>query len=639
MQKRYANQPRSTSEYKVNVDAIINPTCPINNGSIQVHAVGGTSPYTYLWDNGTTGPNINNCGPGTYQITVTDANGYTAIAYVNAVWQGLPDVIGAKLNPLCGTANGSISLTVTGATPPYSYTWTPASSTSSNLTNLSAGIYSVTVTDQVGCSTSKIYQLVDTLSATLPKILQHTKCGLSNGQINLIPFGGLAPYTYSWSPSGQTTALAINLSSGAHIVTVTAANGCTKTDTTMIQASLATSNQIIFANANCDLDNGLINLNSVTNSTGTVTKIWSNGTIGVNAISNLAPGIYWVQTTDIIGCIDIDTIHLLNDGRPQLNIVNYAEPKCYGDSTGSVLLSGSGGVAPYKYSLYGINFSSKAQLNNILGGNYPIYITDANSCPNDTLVTFGQPSEIQLNYISDTVACYSDSNASLQLFASDGISPYLYSINQDSLSTQQVFENLSGGVYTVIIKDANDCMITTIANVAIPALPLKINVTENDIPCFENSKGSFEVEIEGGWESYNYTCSTPSFIGLEYYNLGVIHESIAVEDARGCKQNAQVNIEQLLCCKAVILSAFSPNGDNLNKELHILPKSEISKVDLKIFNRYGQVVFATNDVNKKWDGTFKNQPCDEGIYFYWFTYNCPFQNKRVEEKGDITLIR
>jgi gliding motility-associated-like protein len=112
-----------------------------------------------------------------------------------------------------------------------------------------------------------------------------------------------------------------------------------------------------------------------------------------------------------------------------------------------------------------------------------------------------------------------------------------------------------------------------------------------------------------------------------------------VEDARGCKQNAQVNIEQLLCCKAVILSAFSPNGDNLNKELHILPKSEISKVDLKIFNRYGQVVFATNDVNKKWDGTFKNQPCDEGIYFYWFTYNCPFQNKRVEEKGDITLIR
>jgi gliding motility-associated-like protein len=620
------------------IDTIVKPTCPLNNGSIQVHGAGGTAPYSYLWGNGISGSLISNIGAGTYQVVVTDANGCSTSAYILVMNKGLPDVVATKVQPICGQANGSVSLAVTGGTPSYAYSWSPGGGTTSSINNKAAGFYSVVVTDAIGCSTSKIYQLIDTLYILNSKTIQTTTCGLGNGSADIAPFNSIAPYTYGWIPTGQSTSQATNLSSGWHKVIITAANGCTKIDSMFVPASTPIVNQITFANANCELDNGIINLNAVTNALSPVTS-WSTGTIGVNALSGLAQGVYWVKSIDNIGCYDIDTIVILNDGRPKLNIVTYFAPKCYGDNTGSVLLSGSSGVAPYKYSLDGINFSSVAKLDSIPGGTYPIYITDANSCPNDTLVTFSQPNEIKLSIESDTVICFSDTNAQIQFTVIGGISPILFSINQGNYNTQQNYQNLAAGQYTITAKDGNDCLSTDVVDVVAPAEPLRVLVKKKDIPCFENATGAFDIELQGGWPPYNYNWSTSTFTGLSYQQLGVTHELISVIDVRGCSQNAKVDIEQLYCCKAVVPSAFSPNGDKQNNELRILPISDISSVDFKVYNRYGQVVFATKDIDIRWDGMFKNQSCDMGTYYYWLTYNCPFAAKRVEQKGDIQLIR
>ncbi|GBL35658.1 hypothetical protein EMGBS15_12530 [Filimonas sp.] len=125
-----------------------------------------------------------------------------------------------------------------------------------------------------------------------------------------------------------------------------------------------------------DSSNGKIYLNGVLNQTGWVHALWNTGDT-TNVITGLAPGTFWVKTTDSIGCVKTDTMVLFNDGKPYLGLVSYTPPLCYGDSSGAIILTGSSGTAPYKYSIDGINFSSFAQITNIAGGTYTIYITDA----------------------------------------------------------------------------------------------------------------------------------------------------------------------------------------------------------------------------------------------------------------------
>jgi gliding motility-associated-like protein len=626
-----------TTQLIVIIDTIIKPTCPNSNGSATVHATGGTPAYTYQWSNGQTGGTISNVPAGTYNVTVTDANGCTTLVAILIQNAGLPDINAIKINPICGNNNGSITPTVTGGNPPYTYLWTGLG-TNPNLTNLSPGLYTLLVTDILGCQSSKPFYLVDTLTIQLYKTVQHTTCGLNNGAITQVVWNSIAPYTYSWTPSGQTVMSPSNLAAGTHTVTITANNGCTRIDSTIVLPSLATVNQISYANANCDSSNGIISLNGVLNYANYYTRLWSNGSSAPTWVG-LAPGTYWIKTIDSLGCIDVDTIHLINDGRPHLNILTFIEPTCYGDSTGSVTLSGTSGISPYKYSLDGINFSSLAQIDSVPGGTFTIYITDANSCPNDTLVTFPQPDEIVANIIADTINCFADENASIQISANGGTGSLLYAFNNGTFDNQQLFTGLSSGFYTINVIDSRACTETFVKEVVGPTEPLRIVLTINDVACFANSNGSFAIELKGGWSPYSYTWSNPNFTGLSMQNLDVTQGTISVKDDRNCETNGVVDIKQLYCCKAVIPSAFSPNGDNKNNRLKILPISVVSELSLKIFNRFGQNVFSTKDINASWDGTFKNEKCDVGTYYYLFTYKCPFQEETVVQHGDVTLIR
>jgi gliding motility-associated-like protein len=556
---------------------------------------------------------------------------------VNVVWGGLPEIASVVTKPMCGDSTGSIILNVTGATPPYTYNWTNGAITPS-LNNIPAGIYNVTVTDSNGCFKYLGFALLDTLAVYTTKTVTHTKCGLNNGAVAIVPSGSIAPYTYAWTPSGQNTATAINLAPGTHYCTTTAANGCSKKDTFIIISSLATINVLSKANANCDSSNGVVYVLSVQNAILPFTTLWSNASVG-NVITSLPAGNYWVQTTDAIGCIAVDSFYLANDGKPKLNILAYTPPNCFGDSTGSVTLSGSNGVPPYKYSLDGINYFSFAQIDSIPGGTYPVYISDANSCLNDTILTFAQPEKIEVTYLADSVVCFHDKTASLSITATGGFVPYSYAFNNVAFSNQMVYTNLGKGDYPLTVKDSHNCEEEFLVKIIGPEDSLHAVIVKKDVPCFEKNTGAITISLEGGWPPYQYTWSNPNFVGLAFVNIGETHESIQVIDDKGCEINTPINVEQLLCCKMVIPNAFTPNGDARNDVLNVLPISEVSTVKLTIVNRWGQVMFSTKTIHDAWDGKFKGVDCDVDTYFYILEYTCPFQKDKVVVKGDITLIR
>lgn len=200
------------------------------SGIADLTVTGGTEPYSYLWSNGATTEDLSELSGGYYSVTVTDAAGNTTTCDVTIYEPPLLECYIDGTDLLCnGDESGAADLTVTGGTEPYSYLWSNGAETE-DLSGLSAGVYSVTVTDANRCSTSCEVTIEE------PPLLeceiintQNASCNsCADGSATVAPIGGTPDYTYLWS-NGQTTATAINLLPGSYSVTITDANGCSST--------------------------------------------------------------------------------------------------------------------------------------------------------------------------------------------------------------------------------------------------------------------------------------------------------------------------------------------------------------------------------------------------------------------------
>jgi gliding motility-associated-like protein len=207
-------------------------SCGNDNGAADLTVTGGTAPFGYAWSNGATSEDISGLAPGTYSVTVTDANGCTAQAQTEVVGTPIVQAEATLQHNLCnGGEDGTIDLTITSGTAPYSYAWDNGATTE-DLNGLSAGTYSVTVTDDNGCSFSDTYTITETTVLVVDTTLSSYVGGYnvstwqgSDGSIILHVSGGTSPYTYEWS-NGATAMAQSGLPAGEYMVTVTDANGC-----------------------------------------------------------------------------------------------------------------------------------------------------------------------------------------------------------------------------------------------------------------------------------------------------------------------------------------------------------------------------------------------------------------------------
>lgn len=261
---------------------------------------GGTQPYTYLWSNGVTTANADNLLPGTYTLTVTDANGCKVNETVSVVATANLSLSFNKKNISCnGLSNGNVTAVVTGGKAPFNYSWSTGSINPS-INNLGVGTYTLTVTDDYGCT------VTETVDITQPDVLTamhqqtNVNCyGLSEGSISLMVSGGTAPYVYQWS-NGFKTASLNQLSAGTYTVVVTDSNNCTLAHTVNITqptdvATPTAVNQVFCVNDNATISNLIFS--------GTNVKWYKSAIAGTPLSPNdlLVSGDYYASQT-INGC-------------------------------------------------------------------------------------------------------------------------------------------------------------------------------------------------------------------------------------------------------------------------------------------------------------------------------------------------
>ncbi|MEL1245946.1 choice-of-anchor J domain-containing protein [Flavobacterium sp. DGU11] len=512
------------------------------NGSISLTVSGGTAPYTYGWNNGTTTKDQTGLAAGNYSVTITDANGCTAVKNVTITQPAAALTANAtSTNIACnGASNGSINLTVSGGTAPYTYGWNNGS-TIKDQTGLAAGNYSVTITDANGCTAVKNVTITQPAAAlTANATSTNIACnGATNGSISLTVSGGTAPYTYGWN-NGSTIKDQTGLAAGNYSVTITDANGCTAVkNVTITQPAAALTANATSTNIACNgATNGSISL-TVSGGTAPYTYGWNNGST-IKDQTGLAAGNYSVTITDANGCTAVKNVTITQPAAALTASATSTNIACNGGSNGSISLTVSGGTAPYTYGWN--NGSTIKDQTGLAAGNYSVTITDANGCTAVKNVTITQPAAaLTANATSTNIACNGGSNGSISLTVSGGTTPYTYGWNNGSTIKDQT--GLAAGNYSVTITDANGC--TAVKNVTItqPAAALTASATSTNIACNGGSNGSISLTVSGGTAPYTYGWNNGSTI-KDQTGLAAGNYSVTITDANGCTAVKNVTITQ-----------------------------------------------------------------------------------------------
>jgi uncharacterized membrane protein len=462
--------------------------------TVTVSATGGTPPYTG------TGTFVRSAG--TYTFTVTDANGCTTTTTITLSDPGCNISLATSVtNVSCnGGNNGAINLTVTGATGTVTYNWSNGA-TSEDLTGLSAGAYSVTVTDAANCTatiTATISQPAQlTASSSAPPI---TTVG-GTTTVTVTATGGTLPY------NGTGTFVR---GAGTYTFTVTDANGCTTTTTiTLTEPGCSISLSTVVTNVSCNGgNNGAINL-SVTGANGAVTYSWSNGAT-TEDLTGLIAGTYSGTVTDASNCTA--TVVVTVSQPSQLSVSeNHTAITCFG-ATSTVTISATGGTAPYNGTG---TFTQSA-------GTQIYTVTDANGCTSSLNVVINQPLQLSVSENHTAVTCFGETST-VTISATGGTAPY----------TGAGTFIQSAGTQTYIVTDANGCTSSVNVSVTQPA-QLVISETHTVIAC-SGGNSTVTISAAGGTAPYTGTGTFAQAAGTQTYT---------VSDANGCNRSVSVTVTQ-----------------------------------------------------------------------------------------------
>ena len=507
-----------------------------SNGGIDLTVSGGTTPYSFVWNTSDTSEDINNLTAGTYTVTVADSNSCVMrdTAVINQPTRiVLTDTI---TNASCYKgSDGRIALGATGGSGSYTFAWSN-SATTSKVSGLDSGRYSVIVTDDSGCVALDTFNITHPQELKISNTIKDALCfGSSDGSVDLTISGGTNPYSYVWSNS-DTTQDINGLPKGSYSVVVTDNNGCMAYDTfsvnepPQIMVSDTITNVSCYGGSDGAIDIGIVN------GSGTLTFAWSSGQSSQN-VSGLALGQYSVVITDGNGCVAFDTFTIAQPSDLSISR-SVTDISCNGGSDGAIDVTVSGATAPYNFSWADLVNTEDRQ--NIGAGTFILTITDDEGCTwNDTTVMI-EPSLITSNIVVIDVSCFNAGDGSVDLTASGGTGTLSF-----SWSSGPVTEDISGldtGSYIVIITDDNGCQIS---DTAIIDQPEQMNITAiiNDAGCYGNSDGSIDVSVSGGIQPYSYQW-THGPASQDISNLSRGTYLLTVTDDNLCTSNDSFDVSE-----------------------------------------------------------------------------------------------
>ncbi len=555
--------PNSCDGYPtlITLNSSTNVTCNgAANGTINITTTYGKTPFTYTWTKDgdanfvSNNEDLTSLAPGTYRLAITDGNGSNIyIIDENADGPGVivvtitePDVLtalGSGDNNVCFSGSiGTASVVPTGGTAPYTYLWS-SGGTTDEITNLIAGIYSVTVTDANGCTTTASYEVTQPTQVSASITNNSTACA----NIATVAGGeGTPGYTYLWS-NGSTSATISGVPVGTYTVTVTDNNGCTATASITLSVGEAFNPSASVTNVTCfGANDGII---TVTNANGTGQLMFSKDG-GVNFVNgslpfsftNLAPGTYNIAVKDANGCTGF-VERTVTQPTQLLATISNVQSTCFGLSTGAINVAVTGGEAAYSYSWtkQGGGFSSsQLNINGLSAGNYTLTVTDKNNCTFVLNVTVPAYNEIIVNAAITNVLCRNTNTGALNLSVSGGTgSGFSYSWTGAIISTNEDLLNIgAANNYNVRITDiGSGCFVNRSYQVTQPAALTISTSGTNATGC--NSLGTITATAGGGMGNYQYSINGGSYQTSNVFTgLYAGTYTVTVRDGNGCTTNA-----------------------------------------------------------------------------------------------------
>ncbi len=533
-----------------------------NTGGITITAAGGSGPYTYSFNSGTTygASNANlTLTAGTYNLSILDVNGCTVDSIGVIVTQPTPVVINTivVVNTLCnGSSNGSITVTASGGTMPYQYSFNGGTtySSSNSATGLPAGNYNIIVRDANLCLEDSLNIVVDQPTPVLFSFvnLANASCfGFCDGAISIGATGGTSPYSYSWSANASTgnSANASALCAGTYTATITDANGCFVDSVGM---SIAQPPQIIITSIVLDSvscfggSDGAATINAVNAVNYSIT-----GPVNISQASNIFTGLpigtYALQLTDINGCTKDSSFQIFQPTALTFANIVITTNLCNGDNTGGITITASGGIAPYTYSFNGgASYGSSNSNLTLAAGSYNLSILDANGCSVDSFgVIINQPAALATaSVVINNVSCfgYCDGNITANVTGGTGAYTYVWSANANTTNTNTAI-NLCAGSYNVQVTDSNGCALTVNNNIVTqPGQVIFVNILTDSVNCFAGADGIIDITATNAL-TYSLNGGTPQASGL-FTGLTAGFYTITIAGVNGCTATTDTTIYQ-----------------------------------------------------------------------------------------------
>jgi len=594
------------------------------NGTATVSIITqGSGDYTYTWSNNIinsgASSTISNLSVGTYTVTVKDNVSGCTVVGAFVVNSPAPITIDENISDVdCfGESTGNIDIDVFGGSGPYQYVWSNGD-ISQDLTNVSAGSYSVTVqAPNANCTTSKSFYIGEPLES-----LNHSGEGTgvacfneSSGKIELTVWGGTPPYYFNWS-SGDITENLINIPAGNYNVEIRDYKNCLSNSSYEITQPPVLIGEMSANDVACFGDeSGSVSI-SVIGGESPYNYSWYNTTTlfaqNQSSIFNLTADVYNVVVTDENGCIYTDNQEIMEPAELSGDIITISDVDCFGGSNGELDLTPIGGSPPYNIdwtNAQNAPYGSSEDLNDIPANVYSVLITDFENCTYHLDHEIFQPStSILVESEITNVKCFGENTGEVNLNIQGGTPPFQISWSNGQETTS--ISNLSADNYTYTVVDFNSCTFSNALIIDQPMEALSVSEEITPVSCHGESTGSINLLVNGGTAPYYYSWANSD------YQLSVVSSTInnfpsnqylyEVTDFEGCKYLDTILIDE----PTAVTAEFTIT--------HVLCKGDSTgSISSDVFGGEGQYVYdwsngyISSDINNLPQGIYQLELNDD----------------------------
>ena len=545
--------------------------------------------------------------------------------------------------------DGAVDVSVTNDYGPYEFLWNTGATTD-NITGLAVGDYTVTVTDQATCDTVLTFTVTDPPPFNIDTLITMPTCGGgTDGAVVLQISGGTEPYEFNWQNTGFGPSNRLeNIPRGDYDVVIRDGNGCEIPMTIPVRELELVLNPTVDAITppTCTgLADGAIQV-LIANGQGPYVYNWNDGQGFRDAASltGLRANVYNVQVRDANLCEGNFSFNMEDPASLEITF-DIDNASCNGLSDGAAAAVVTGGTGVYTYAW--ANGETKESITNLRAGSYNLTVRDSNNCTITGTAVVTEPAAVGIA-ISDVlnVVCHGEATGSIAVTATGGTLPYNFNINGGPLQPQPVFNGLRAGAYTIAVEDAEGCRAETSATITEPQ-PLLVNAGED-----QTVELGYTVDLQAIANNPNVTFTwTPpdrlSCADCPNPTAGPARTTvytITIQDQDNCTASDSLRIRVTVNRPIYAPSAFSPNGDGANDYFTLFggPGAELIE-ELLIFDRWGNLVFQTNDIplgqeRLGWNGTFNGKPLGAGVFVYMAKVRFIDQVVVLHE-GDVTIVK